>query len=231
MKVASIVNTLITDVTPSMHKVRRKALNAMVSSLVSGADLTVTSLGLNISSLTTEKHQIKRSTRLCSNPHLQQELHPIYAALWHQIIARQKQPLILIDWSDLDTRKQHFLLRAAIAVKGRSLTLLDTIYPLSHKEKTWVHKAFLTRLKKILPEDCCPIVVTDASFRGPWFKLITSLDWDYIGRVRNRTYCKHQASNEWHPIKTLYVKSSNTAKALGHYQLCRTKPLDCQLVL
>jgi len=59
------LNDLLIDVTPDMHKVRRKSLQAMITSLISGADLSVTSLGRNIKSDTTEKHQIKRSTRGC----------------------------------------------------------------------------------------------------------------------------------------------------------------------
>ncbi len=54
MKVKTILNDLITDVTPDMHKVRRKSLNALVTSLISGASLSVTSLGRNIVSQTTE---------------------------------------------------------------------------------------------------------------------------------------------------------------------------------
>ena len=191
MKVTSIVNKLVTDVTPSMHKTRRQCLQAMVSSLISGASLSVTSLGRHIQSQTTEKHQIKRSTRLCSNAHLHAEQLAIYSRVCQRLVGTQHHPIILVDWSDLDPRKQHFLLRAAIAVDGRSLTLLEEVYPLSQKEKPTVHKAFMTRLKTLLPVECRPIVVTDAGFRGPWFKMIDSLGWDYVGRVRNRTYCKH----------------------------------------
>jgi len=46
-----------------MHKVRRASLRAVLTSLLSGSHLSVTSLGRNIDSKTTEKHQIKRSMR------------------------------------------------------------------------------------------------------------------------------------------------------------------------
>jgi len=70
VKAATILNQVLTDVTPSMHKVRRASINAMVTSLISGVHCSVTGLGRNIESKTSEKHQIKRSMRLCSNPHL-----------------------------------------------------------------------------------------------------------------------------------------------------------------
>jgi len=73
LRVERIVKQLITDVTPCMHKVRRQSLNAMVTSLLSGSSLSVTSIGRHIESQTSEKHQIKRSMRLCSNHHLHQE--------------------------------------------------------------------------------------------------------------------------------------------------------------
>jgi len=50
MKVATILNQLLIDVTPSMHKVRRASLEAMVTSLISGAHCSVSSLEKSIGS-------------------------------------------------------------------------------------------------------------------------------------------------------------------------------------
>ena len=105
------------------------------------------------------------------------------------LIGQTKQPIIHVDWSDMDERKQHFLIRASLAAQGRSLTLYEEIHPLKSKEKPKTHRLFMNQLKAMLPEDCKPIIVTDAGFRIPWFKLIESLGWDFIGRVRNRTFC------------------------------------------
>jgi len=231
VKATTILNTLLTDVTPTMHKKRRQCLSTMVQSLMSGASLSVTSLGRHIHSQTTEKHQIKRSTRLCSNHHLQTERTGIYASLCRRLVGNQKQPIILVDWSDLDPRKQHFLLRAAIAIQGRSVTLMEEVYPLSQKEKPIVHKEFMSRLKASLPVGCKPIIVTDAGFRVPWFKLIESLGWDYVGRVRNRTFCKNESDSDWHGVKDLYAKTSVKPKSLGAYQLCRRASICCHMVV
>ena len=231
MKVKTILNDLITEVTPSMHKVRRKSLNALVTSLISGADLCVTSLGRNIDSQTTEKHQIKRSTRLLSNHHLHGEIMTIYSKLAQRLIAGQKRPVILVDWSDLDPRKHHFLIRAAVAVEGRSLTLIEEIHPISTKEKPAVHKLFMERLKTILPAGCRPIIVTDAGFRVPWFEMIKSLNWDFVGRVRNKTFCMNDTDDDWYPVKDLYEKATTNAKYLGTYQMSRRNPLECNMVV
>ena len=231
MKVDAILNDLLIDVTPDMHKVRRKSLNASVSSLISGASLSVTSLGRNIESNTSEKHQIKRSMRLCSNHHLHDEITQVYSKLCMKIIGQQPNPIILIDWSDLDPRKDLFLLRAAVAVDGRSLTLYDEVHPLSTKEKPAVHKAFMSKLKSIVPVNCKPIIVTDAGFRVPWFKLIESLGWDYVGRVRNKTFCLNTTDKDWHPVKDLYQQATTTAKNLGCYQMAQSNPINCKMVI
>lgn len=231
MKANTILNTLLHNVTPNMHSVRRQSLKAILNSLISGAGLSVTSIGRNVDSKTSEKHQIKRSMRLCSNPHLQSEIGTIYSLMSHYLIGGQQRPVILVDWSDLDPRKQHFLLRASVAIEGRSLTLLEEIHPLSGKEKPAIHKLFMEKLKANLAIGCKPIIVSDAGFRVPWFKLIESLGWDYVGRVRNRTFCKHKTDEDWHPIKDLYHHASITEKSLGTYQLCRNSPISCQFVI
>ena len=83
--------------------------------------------------------------RLCSNHHLHHESNSIYALMAQGLVIQQCQPIILVDWSDLDPRKQHFLLRVAIVVGGRSLTVLEQIHPVHEKEKPAIHKQFMTR--------------------------------------------------------------------------------------
>jgi hypothetical protein len=45
---------------------------------------------------------------------LQQEIPLIYGQMRAAIVGQNKQPIIHVDWSDMDTRKQHFLIRAPI---------------------------------------------------------------------------------------------------------------------
>jgi len=230
VKVATILNQFLFEVTPSMHKVRRKSLNAMVTSLISGAHLSVTGLGRHIKSATSEKHQIKRSMRLCSNPHLYSEVNSIYSFTARQLVGMQKQPIILVDWSDLDPRKQHFLFRASIAVEGRSLTLYEKVYGVDEKEKPVTHQDFMLTLKAMLPDACKPIIVSDAGFRVPWFELVESLGWDFVGRVRNKTMCRKPCEPEWSLIKTLYQHACVTPVDLGRYLLRRKDSFECCFV-
>ncbi len=231
MKVDTIVNEFILDVTPDMHQVRRNCLKALLKSLLFGADLTVTSLGRNIASLTSEKHQIKRSSRLLGNSHLHHEIPSIYQNMIPKLLSNLKRPIILVDWSDLDARQENFLLRASLVAQGRSLTLLEEVHPLNKKEKPETHRSFIHRLSAILSEGCRPIVVTDAGFRNPWFQLIQSVGWDFVGRIRQRTLCKQPFDNDWYPNKNLHAQATLKAKHLGGFELCRRNSIECELVL
>ena len=231
MKVDTILNDFVSDVTPNMHQVRRNCLKSVLRSLLYGADLTVTSLGRNISSFTSEKHQIKRSARLLGNHHLHFELTSIYRELSLKLVQDTSRPIILVDWSDLDERHANFLLRASIAVDGRSLTLLEEIHPLKRKEKPEIHRLFIHKLLDILPNHCKPIIVTDAGFRNPWFKLIRSIGWDFLGRVRQRTHCKRLSDSTWYPNKNLHSQAKLKANHLGHFELCKRNSIECEMVI
>jgi hypothetical protein len=130
-----------------------------------------------------KKSCIKRANRLLSNIAFQAKIPLIYSALTKAII-QTKQPLILVDWSHTDDKKRHFILRASLALEGRSLTLQQEVKAIDDYNCPRVHQAFLLRLKASLPADCRPIIVTDAGFKVPWLTQIRKLGWRYIARVR-----------------------------------------------
>ena len=45
----------------------------------------------------------------------------------------------------------------------------------------------MRRLAELLPDPVRPIIVTDAGFRGPFFREVLSRGWDFVGRVRGTT--------------------------------------------
>ncbi len=69
--------------------------------------------------------------RLLSNPSLYQERFSIYSAITETIVTNVSEPIITIDWSPLCADQSFQLLRAAIPVGGRSLTLYEEIHPRS----------------------------------------------------------------------------------------------------
>lgn len=230
MNAQHIVKNFLAIVTPSMHARRREALNACMLSIMSGNKLTVTSMGRGIHSKAYEKHNIKRADRLCSNPHLHLGIQSIYGSIVQLLIGNNRHPVIHVDWPDMDAYGKHFLIRASLAFQGRSLTLYEEVHPLKNKEKPAVHQAFLVQLKHHLSIDCKPIIVTDADFRGPWFKLVYSLGWDFVGRVRNVTFCR-PSQGVWFACKALYKLASSSPKAYEDWELNRSNPIDVNFVL
>jgi len=214
-----------------MHKLRRTSLFVNVMAALHGAVLTVTHLGRAISSDAKEKHCIKRADRLLSNRRLQRERLDVYSALTRQLIGSKQRPVILVDCSDMDECKRHFLLRASVPVEGRALTVYEEVHTVKTKEKPKTHQQFLQSLQKMLPSDCRPIVVSDAGFRTPWFKTVETLGWDWVGRIRNRHQVQLAGEQAWIPCKTLYDKANSIPRALGLARLTETNPITCRLVL
>ncbi len=231
MQAQQVLHKLIMNTCPDMHKTRRDALEAIVQSALIGRRLTVTDLGRSIQSSTSHKHNIKRADRLLSNPHLDREGMEICRILCHQLIGSRTRPTILIDWSDMDEYKQHFVLRAAIVLEGRSLTLYEEVHTIETKEKRRTHEQFLGRLAAIIPEGCRPILVTDAGFRTTWFKLVKALGWDWVGRVRNRHYMRWPSGGRWFDAKQCYQWATIHPKHLGEGVLTVRNKIDCQFVI
>jgi hypothetical protein len=231
MQAGQVLDRLLRKICPDMHKLRRTALFVNVMAALHGAVLTVTHLGRSISSDAKEKHCIKRADRLLSNRRLQRERLEVYSALTRQLIGSKQRPVLLVDWSDMDECKRHFLLRASVPVEGRALTVYEEVHTLRTKEKPKTHQRFLQTLQKMLPLDCCPIVVSDAGFRTPWFKEVEALGWDWVGRIRNRHQVQLCGEAAWLPCKRLYDKATSTPRALGQARLTENNPITCRLVL
>ena len=231
MQAEKVCHKLLMNTCPTMHNRRRGSLQANVMAALSGTRLTVTDLGRAIDSLAKPKHCIKRTDRLLSNRHCHAEREAIYAELVQGLIGSHKRPIIIVDWSDMDECKRHFLLRASLAMEGRSITLYEEVHTVKTKEKPGSHLAFMKTLNTMVAADCQPIVVSDAGFRVPWFKLVESFGWDWIGRVRNRTFVELGDDETWFPCKTLYDRATTTPRALGCAHMVRSNPIVCQLVL
>jgi len=177
------------------------------------------------------KHQIKCIDRLFGNKTLHNKRNQIYQEMLNMLLCGNKRPVIIVDWSGLTRCGTYHFLRAAISAKGRTLTLYEQSYHTSEYANYKVHKEFLTKLKSLLPKDCYPIIVTDAGFRNSWFKLIQSLGWDFVGRVRNKTHCKNVKEGTWEPVKNMYAVANGKAKFIGKFLLAKSNALVCYFYL
>ncbi|HBZ8500209.1 IS4 family transposase [Enterobacter hormaechei] len=231
MNVKTMLADFLSFVTPKcMHKARFLAVGAAVQSLMQNGQCTVTAIGRGFDSKTSEKHSIKRADRLLKNEALQAETPLIYAAITRLLI-QGKQPLILVDWSNADTEKRHHILRASLALEGRPLTLHQVVVPMDEYTCPHVHKAFLHRLKQVLPANFKPVIITDAGFKVPWFKQIRKLGWHYIARVRGNQTLQLPGQEAFVTVAKVYKKARSTPQRLGEVKLTKAQQYRTQAVL
>src|SRR5262249_54110296 len=111
--------------------------------------------------------------------------------------------------------KEHWILRASLVGEGRSITLYQEVYPLKDYDSDKAKQSFLRKLKKMVPESIKVILITDAGFRTPWFKLVKSFGWEFLGRVRGKVKVKLAKENWWKQVKSLFKHATQTPKYLG----------------
>ena len=231
MRETQILHRFLEKSVPEMHSKRRKALVDCVEPILKGSILSVTEVGRNLKGAPKTKHNIKRVDRLLSNKHLHAESQNLYKAITQYLCGSNPNPIILVDWSDLVQCDRVLVIRAAISLKGRAVTLYEKAYPLEKYNKPVTHRHFLKTLKAQLPEGCTPTIVTDAGFRGPWFRDVEKHGWHWIGRIRNCICFSSSDKDNWAPTKSLHKRANAIPKYVGHCRLSKKKPYECHLYL
>ena len=174
------------------------------------------------------KHQIKKADRLIGNWYLHNERKEFYRALISLTVGNMKRPVILVDWSDVSDDQVFQKLRASMAVEGRAMTLYEEVHPQSKSANRQVQNRFLKTLRQLLPEQCCPIIVTDAGFKNPWFKAVQSLGWDFVGRVGGHIMLrKVEDGSAWQRVEQVFAIATQRARYYGDIELARANPLRC----
>ena len=215
----------------SIHKRRLDCLFAAANALINGKKLSLAGLGRNLESSAKTKHCIKRIDRLLANKKLSNELILIYQNMARFFLSYPRKILILVDWSPLTRCGQFQLIRAAIPMGGRAITIYEETHLEKDYEKQEIHSQFLLKLKEVLPEKCCPIIVTDAGFKNPWFKAVQDLGWDWVGRIRGRTKYRWQGSKKWMNASDLHEKATLKERFLGVVELAKSNPIVCSFYL
>lgn len=212
-----------------MHAKRRRCL-AQVAAAARGG-LGVVKLGRALVSQTHIRHRIKSCDRLLSNHHLAQERVMVYQAMARHVLPENACVSIVVDWSALRNDGSAQLLRAAAVLEGRAFTIYEEVHPLALLSSPVVQRHFMQTVGAILPPGCRPIVITDAGFRAPWFKMLDRLGFAWVGRIRNRDMVRADGAQDWHGCKTLYSKAGAKARDLGLFHYARSNPTACRLVL
>ncbi len=231
MHAHTIVTRVLGPCLCSLHAKRAKALLRATSALVQGAPASLSGIALSLSGTTGLKHRIKSVDRLLGNAALASARREIYRALAHRWLKGVGHILLVIDWSDL-SRDQHWqLLRASVAVDGRSLTLYEEVHAQKYLGNPKVHRRFLRTVQSLLPASCKVIVMTDAGFHAPWFNAVSELGWCFIGRLRGRNRVLLQHEPFWRPARALYRLAGSKVLDLGQGRYVRSNCVDVRVVL
>ncbi len=206
----------------AIHKSRVTLLTQVTTAIIKTKVLQLSSVGRSLELAIQERSGIRKVDRLLGNAFFQTHSKEIYAQIIRCVVSTKTRPLIIVDWTKLPNT-EHYALRAAIAAESRAITLYEEVHPKKKEGNAAVHQAFLMQLQQLLPSTCRPIIITDAGFKNPWFKVVLSLGWDFIGRVRGLT--KSDAGEGYKPCKELHSLASPTPRYLGDWLLARKNPL------
>jgi hypothetical protein len=116
---------MLGDCLSGLHAKLAEAVNAAVDGVLRKGHLSLSQLARSLASSTAMRYRVKRIDRLLGNASLPSARLDIYrklAALW---LSGLDNVLVLIDGSDATTDQRWHLLRASIAVEGRSVTLFQ----------------------------------------------------------------------------------------------------------
>lgn len=234
MRASRVLQKCLSESLNTMHALRSQVLLRSVEALVASRRLTLIDVARSWPGAERVRAPLKAFDRLLSNRHLHAERERVYADMARWLL-RGDRPIIVIDWSDLKADKTWCLLRAAVPIGGRTLPVWDMVFPGREQGAPAAEKWFLKRLQALVPETSRPILVTDAGFRSPWFRAVSAMGWDWVGRLRHRTLVKpvdvENCDEEWVPCRALYPLASTTPRDLGLMDTVRNAPWVCRVVV
>ncbi len=208
-----------------------KSLIDMTTAVINGSPLMLTAMGRKSGALGSkiEKHSIKRADRLLGNKKLHQNRKFFYQNI-ASYFATIVNPLIHIDWSTY-YNYNFLILRAAISVSGRAITIYEEVHPEEKQGNGIIHRQFLENLKQVLPANTTPIICTDAGYKVPWFKDVESQGWYYLARSRGETYCQLATGGDWKKTSYYHKQALRKASELPNILLSKTNAFPCRAVL
>ncbi|RCX09269.1 IS4 family transposase [Extensimonas vulgaris] len=213
-----------------LHAKLAQAVKAAVCSALRGAHLSLSQLARSLEPTTAMRHRIKRIDRLLGNGALHDARKDIYSQVAAQWLTQIGQLLVVVDWSDVTPDQRWHLLRASVAVAGRSITLYEEVHAQEKYGNPDVHRLFLQRLASILPAGQPPIIMTDAGFRSTWFELVQQHGWHWIGRVRGKDMVRI-GDGPWQRCTQLYPQATSHAQAFAQAHYVRSHAVACRLIL
>jgi hypothetical protein len=150
------------------------------------------------------------------------------------LFSKTPQPILLVDWTEVG-KGRFYSLVAAVPVAGRSIPIYLEVHSQKNHGTRKVEHAFLDTLyESIVPKNCRPIIVADAGFKNPWFRKVSSLNWDYIGRVNAHVLLSptETSQQQWTKAEELFRNAKKgRVTDLGTLVVAKSNPLSSRLVL
>lgn len=230
MQASQLFHTLFEHSLTDIHKTRLKSLEASVESLMSGAMLTVSSLGRTMKGHVKVKHKIKRVDRLLNNRHLYHEKIIYYKAITTKMLGHLNHLLLIVDWSPFQHTKDFGLLRCCAVGEGRPITVYQEVMEYGKTQSICYQTKFLTSLRKIISSNKKVTIMSDTGFKSAWYSVCLSYGWDVIGRVAKST--KYSENEDiWESISTLYAKARSTPNVMKNIYLAKSQKVKGHIVL
>jgi hypothetical protein len=228
MRVEQMVRQLVRGCSSVVHSTRLTAMVKVVEAVVRGDRLSPAKIGRSLQGRARPKHGIKRVDRLLGNSHMVADRPVIFRALASQLLQGCSRPVILVDWTQAGGT--HVALVAAVPIGGRALPVYLEVHRLKKLGNAMVEKRFLSALKEVLPPECGSIVVSDAGFKGPFFRAVRELGWDFVGRVRGTAKA---ISSDGRTIskEEFYARAAITPVDLGPSALFIKQRIACKLIV
>lgn len=124
----AIVQKIVRPVSAQLDIRNARNLVLAVQALVSGRRLVLMELARHWPGAERILGPLKRLDRLLGNVAVQAVRERFYAvaAAW---LVHSEQPVLIVDWSELKHDRRWHLLRAGVAVGGRTMTVYEEVHP------------------------------------------------------------------------------------------------------
>lgn len=231
MQLVRLLHNLFKKEVPFIHKTRLSNLFDACETAIKSNKLFLTGLGRALPNKNKTSSTIQKIDRLLGNAHLQQEQNALYKVLCSYLIKEGSTPWVHVDWTCINSTTNLYVLRASLSMTGRSMVIYEECHPKKKENNHATHKAFLNQLKKLIPSSVKPIIVTDAGFRAPWFQHILSLEWDFVGRLRNKNLVCLNNESTWNLSSSYFAKATRTPTHIGEGLLTEEGKVPTHFIL
>jgi hypothetical protein len=230
MHVKQILTRCFSSVFNTMHRSRRAVFLRSIEALVAGHRLTLTDIARHWPDAMFVHAPLKALDRLLSNRHMQEHRLALQRTMARWLL-RGQLPVVIVDWADLKGDGRWYLLRASVPVGGRTITLLDQLYPIAQQNTPKAQQEFLQLLKTVVGKNQALVIITDAGFRSDWCRAVLKMGWHFVGRLRNNTKLCQAGMTSWQVCNNLHPHATKKACDLGHYHIVQGHPLAVRLVM